>query len=304
MENNVLDNTKVATIDQLRAKAPAIAHDAPAVRMSFFDLQGFELMQRAAKMLASSTLVPPQFQGNIANCVIAMNMAQRMGADPLMVCQNLYVVYGRPGWSAQFLIATFNHCGRFTAVRYEWFGERMKDTWGCRAWATEKDTGEKIVGPDITIKMAKDEEWYDKKGSKWKTIPQLMLMYRAAAWMIRSHAPEIAMGLQTVEELGDTYDATRGEEGDYRVTTEALRSAGDIIDATTGEVGSGAKGEAQKDSPAAGEAPTYAQVRVALESAKTEDARALAIDQIRAVADPAHRDELTKLAKLLADVPQ
>ena len=37
--------------------------------------------------------------------LIAQNMARRMGADLLMVMQNLYVVHGRPGWSAQFLIA-------------------------------------------------------------------------------------------------------------------------------------------------------------------------------------------------------
>jgi hypothetical protein len=194
----------------------------PVVRASFFDLQGFELMQRVAKAFAASTLVPKEYQGNLANCMIAINMAERIGADPMMVMQNLYIVHGRPGWSAQFLIATFNHSGRFSALRYEWIGERGKDSWGCRAWAVEKDTGEKIIGPEITIELAKKEAWYDKAGSKWKTIPQLMLMYRAAAWLIRSHAPEIAMGLQTAEELGDVYDATASGDGTFSVSTDDL----------------------------------------------------------------------------------
>lgn len=212
----------------------------PIVRAGFFDLQGFELMQRVAKAFASSTLVPQAYQNNIPNCMIALNLAQRLRADELMVMQNLYIVHGRPGWSSQFLIATFNQNGRFTAIRYEFFGEKDTDSWGCRAWAIETSTGEKIVGPDITIGLARKEGWYDKSGSKWKTIPQLMLMYRAAGWTIRVYAPEIAMGLPTAEEIGDTYDAQRDAGGGFSVGgVDALREPvgemkqqpGNVIDA-------------------------------------------------------------------------
>lgn len=187
-----------AIVEQPRAAAP--------VRAGFFDLEGFELLQRVAKAFSSSSLVPQQYQNNVANCMIALNLASRLKADELMVMQNLYVVHGRPGWSAKFLIATFNHCGRFTAVKYEFFGTPNTDDWGCRASSTELASGEKIVGPDVTIKMAKDEGWYGKNGSKWKTIPQLMLMYRSAGWMINTAAPEISMGLPTQEELHDVID--------------------------------------------------------------------------------------------------
>ena len=111
-----------------------------------------------------------------------------VGADPLMVMQNLVIVHGKPTWSSQFLIATVNTCGRFTALRYEFFGEPNTDEWGCRAYAIEKSSGEKLVGTDITISIAKTEGWYGKNGSKWKTIPQQMLMYRAGAWWARSYA--------------------------------------------------------------------------------------------------------------------
>lgn len=212
-----------ATVTDLRAAAAHPREAAlPVVRAGFFDLQGFELLQRVAKAFATSNLVPQQYQGNVANCMIALNLASRLKADELMVMQNLYVVHGRPGWSAKFLIATFNHCGRFSAVKYEWIGKQGSDEWGCRAWAIEHATGEKIVGPDITIKMAKSEGWYEKKGSKWQTIPQLMLMYRSAAWMINTAAPEISMGLPTAEELVDTIDMR--PDGTYTVTSEELRS--------------------------------------------------------------------------------
>ena len=183
----------------------------------FSSLQGFELAQRAAKLLAQSSLVPKEYQGNLPNCVIALNMAARMNADPLMVMQNLYIVHGKPGWSSQFLISTFNTSGRFSALRYEWVGEEGKDSWGCRAWAIEKATGEKLVGATVTIELAKREGWYDKNGSKWKTMPQQMLMYRAASWFIRAYAPELAMGMHTAEEIYDIIDLT---QEDYEVKVE------------------------------------------------------------------------------------
>ena len=183
----------------------------PAIRAGFDTVGGFDLIQRTAKLFASSNIVPTQFQGNLPNCVIAVDMALRMGANPLMVCQNLYIVHGRPAWSAQFLIATINQCGRFSAIRYEFQGKPGTDDWGCKAVATELATKEKLEGPLITIGLAKKEGWYGKSGSKWQTMPELMLRYRAAAWFVRAYAPEIAMGLQTAEEVKDTFDLEPAE---------------------------------------------------------------------------------------------
>ena len=182
----------------------------PGVTAGFQSAEGFALLQRMANMFVSSTLVPEQFRGqnNYGNCVIALNMAQRLGADPLMVMQNLYVVYGTPSWSSKFMIAMFNQCGRYESIRYEETGKKGTDTQGVIAWAKEKSTGEVLKGPEVTIKIAKDEGWYGKNGSKWKSMPDQMLRYRAAAWFIRTTAPELAMGLQTVDEVKDTIDVT------------------------------------------------------------------------------------------------
>lgn len=171
---------------------------------------GFELAQRAGKLLAASDLVPQQFRGNLPNCVVALNMAQRLSADPLMVMQNIVIVHGRPTWSSQFLIATLNQSGRYTALRYEFVGEKGKDTYGCFAWAIERDTGDKIEGPTVTLAMAKEEGWSTKNGSKWKTMPDLMLRYRAAAFFVRTNAPEIAMGLPTADEARDVEERDMG----------------------------------------------------------------------------------------------
>lgn len=215
-------STQTTTLSAMRPQQQEVS-TLPTVNVGLTSLQGFELVQRAAKLLASSTLVPKEYQGNIANCVIALNMAARVGADPLMVMQNLVIVHGRPTWSSQFLISTVNTCGRFTALRYEFFGEQNTDSWGCRAWAIEKATGERLVGTDVTIGLAKAEGWHGKNGSKWKTMPQQMLMYRAGSWWTRAYAPELSMGLHTKEEMQDVYDAEKLEDGSYTVNLEGLR---------------------------------------------------------------------------------
>jgi hypothetical protein len=48
----------------------------PQVSVGFNTLQSFELAQRGAKLFAASSLVPKDYQGNIPNCVIALNMAR------------------------------------------------------------------------------------------------------------------------------------------------------------------------------------------------------------------------------------
>lgn len=192
------------------------------IRVGFDSLAGFEALQRMARLFASSSLVPDTYKGNaIGNAAIALDMANRMGANPLMVMQNLYVVYGRPAWSAKFLIATLNQSGRFSALRYRFQGTEGSDDWGCRAYATELSTGEVLEGPLITIGLAKAEGWYGKNGSKWRSMPELMLRYRAAAWFVSAYAPEIAMGLRTEDEERDAVDYVQQTDGSFAPAPEA-----------------------------------------------------------------------------------
>ena len=203
----------------------------PNTNVNLDTVAGFESLQRIAKLFSCSSIVPKQYQGKIADCFIAVDMALRMGANPLMVFQNLYSVHGSPAWSAQFLIATFNKCGRFSSLRYEFQGKEGHDDWGCRAVSTELATKEKLVSPIITIGMAKKEGWYGKTGSKWQTMPEMMLRYRAAAWFVRTYAPEIAMGLQTAEEV---HDATITVNPEITLTIDELQNQ--PVNTETGEV--------------------------------------------------------------------
>ncbi|MBB0023665.1 hypothetical protein [Ralstonia pickettii] len=223
-----------STVTALRAQARQTEDSLPAVTMGFNSLQSFELMQRGAKLLTASDLVPQQFRGNLANCVIALNMANRIGADPLMVMQNLYVVHGSPSWSSKFLIATINTCGRFSSLRYEWRGKKGSKDYGCRAWAIEKATGERLDGIWVDWEMVEAEGWSKKNGSKWKTMADQMFVYRAAAFWQRAYAPELGMGLQTREELDDVVDVH--PDGTYTMTSADLRTAGQFDPAPPADV--------------------------------------------------------------------
>lgn len=176
----------------------------------------FELVQRHAKMLASSSLVPKDFQGNMANCAIGLNIAKRLGADPFMVIQNIDIIHGRPSFRATFLIAMVNASGRFTPLQFRMEGNGA--TRSCVAHCRTKVDGETIEGPEITMAMAKAEGWSTKSGSKWLTMPELMLRYRAAAFFARIYAPDITLGMHTSEEIYDIPHDTRIATG--RVVTE------------------------------------------------------------------------------------
>jgi hypothetical protein len=169
----------------------------------FSGIRAFEDAQRIAKALASSTLIPPQFQGQqgFANCLVALEIAGRMNISPFLCMQHLHIIHGRPSWSSAFIIAMVNGCGRFTPLRFEVSGEG--ESLACYAVATDIKTDQELKGPTITMTMAKKEGWATKSGSKWITMPELMIRYRAAAFWGRLFAGDLLVGLQTQEEVID-----------------------------------------------------------------------------------------------------
>lgn len=171
---------------------------------AFGSLSQFQDAQRMATMLARSSIVPENYRGeaHVGDCLIALDIANRIGVAVLAVMQNLQLVRGRPGWSSQFLISCVNASNRFSPLRYQLTGTRGTDSWGCIAWAFDK-TGERLQSPEVTLRMAKVEGWYFRPGSKWRTLPELMLRYRSATLFTRLYAPELTMGIQTTEEVVD-----------------------------------------------------------------------------------------------------
>lgn len=220
-------------------KELVVAADQPAGgSVSIFaNEKSFVFAQRAAQALASSELVPERYQSAkngtqaVSNAMIAMDMANRVGMNPLMVMQNLYVVYGNPGWSAQYIRAAINSSGKFSIPQYEYTGEEGKDNYTCRCYATYLANGEKIFGPKVSIAMAKAEGWWGKKGSKWPNMTDLMLSNRAVTFFGRTYCPEVLMGMQSSDELVDIHDVNP-IPGQEPMTKTDIKDAivGDAVD--------------------------------------------------------------------------
>lgn len=210
---------------------------------NFFDPVQFETMQRVCKMFANSELVPDMYKAGdknpeakaVANCMIAISMAMRVGADPLMIMQNMIIIYGRPSWSSKFLIATVNTCGRFNPMQYKFTekgalgmvdyveyiwnnqtrskqavtkqfdGKKIMDI-ECTAYTSAKGSDKVLESSPVSVRMAVQEGWYTKNGSKWQTMTKQMLMYRTASFWTNAYAPELSMGMKTEDEFRDIID--------------------------------------------------------------------------------------------------
>jgi hypothetical protein len=228
-----------------------VAQQNTPVVFNFFDAAQFETMQRVCRTFANSDLVPDMYKTSdknpeakaIANCMIAIEMAQRIGASPLMIMQNMVIIYGRPSWSSKFLVATVNTCGRFNPLQYRFTEKGMlgkvdyteyekvwdKTLWNgkggyknnaktvtfdgtkvmdieCVAFTTAKGSDKVLESSPISIRLAIQEGWYTKSGSKWQTMPKQMLMYRAASFWTNAYAPELSMGMKTEDEIRDIVD--------------------------------------------------------------------------------------------------
>lgn len=222
---------------QLRSNAEY--YNSPAGQMQ----RQFETYQRLAKPLSESNFVPAAYKGNIGDCIVAVEMAARLGVFPLTVMQNLCIVKGNPTWKSKFLIGCVNTCGRYTTLDYHigidgkigavnyktWekgkdgknreilkpFDQPGLDNLTCVAFCNEISTGRELTSPAVSLRMAVQEGWYNKDGSKWPTMPELMLRYRAASMWVSTYAPEMAMGFRTEEEQRDILDV------DYEDMTEA-----------------------------------------------------------------------------------
>lgn len=194
----------------------------------FSTMDAFDEGFRIARALASSALVPAAYRGeeNVPNAMIAMDMANRIGVSAIVVMQNLHVIEGRPSWASPFIVSALNSCGLFSPIRYRvvkvgdietsyqaWEGPKgarqqvtkkiRVNEMTCVAYAIEKETGEVLEGPEVSISMAVKEGWYYRAGSKWQTMPDLMIRYRAAAFFGRLYAPHILNGMGTEEEAYD-----------------------------------------------------------------------------------------------------
>jgi hypothetical protein len=95
-----------------------------------------------------------------------------------------------------------NDSGIFGPLNYNISGK--DDDYGCFVSATRRSDGIEVSGSRVTIGIAKAEGWYSKAGSKWKSMPEQMLRYRAAMFFARTECPQVLLGMQSRDEIIDS----------------------------------------------------------------------------------------------------
>lgn len=168
---------------------------------NILDTAKFEQLQRIAKVFAACDLVPDHFKGKLPNCIIATQMALRLGVDPLAFMQNSYIVSGKCGVETKLATSLLNASGLIRGViRYEITGSVQDKTLKCTAACVDRTTGEE-VSHTLDWSDVVANEWNTKPA--WKKDPRLMIQYRAAMRLIRLHYPGVILGLYAKEELED-----------------------------------------------------------------------------------------------------
>jgi len=179
-------------------------------------IKKFELEQRKAMLLTKSMFFPKELQGDIASAVIIKDLSERMGISELEVAQNIYIVYGKPAFSTNFLVARLNESGK---IKGSLVTIMAADKKSAHCEATDAVSGERLVGMTISLDIARAEGWLEKKGSKWQTMPEWMLKKRAQSFFINEFFPEVRFGLKTDDEIIDTeVIGSAGSKADLNAT--------------------------------------------------------------------------------------
>lgn len=229
-ENNTTHNE---ASNELKFEMPATQNEVKPESKSIVEStdqesESWKLAQRKANALSKSDLLPQQYRNNVANCLVAMELANRTGMNELMVMQNLHIIQGKPSWSSTFAIAVINSSKRFrTMLNFKVDG--TGDDLTCTAWAVGHDD-EIYESPKVSMSIAKNEGWLNKSGSKWKTMPELMIRYRAAAFFGRLFCPELLLGMQTDDEVIDvSHVEIKSDELDVEFLRQQFNAVSEFI---------------------------------------------------------------------------
>lgn len=165
--------------------------------------EAFNELYTKATYLAKSDFVPDSYKNKPANCMIALETALRIGTSPLFVMEQLTIVHGKRSWSGQACGMLIESNPKFKDVELVYVGKEGEESWGAYVNATRRDNGKEVKGTTVTMKMAQLEGW--TRNTKWKSMPEQMLAYRAYAFFARVHCAGVLNGFMVEGEPEDAY---------------------------------------------------------------------------------------------------
>lgn len=211
------------------------------------EVKKFELEQRKAKAFVATDFFPAHLrkgdkEATIGAAIIVLDLAQRMNLGALEVAQSIYIIHGKPSFETKFLVARLNSSGllkgRLNTIL-------SPDGQSAHCEAVDAQTGQLLRGTTITMDMARREGWLSKNGSKWQTMPELMMKYRAQSFFINEFFPEVKYGLKTSDEAEDTNEIKEMPKAEQpqnlneflaKATQKKVEPADEIIEAAPLEI--------------------------------------------------------------------
>ena len=163
-----------------------------------------------AKVLAEADLVPEAFRRKPGNILIALDMAADLDISPMAALTGINVIQGKPSPSPELMRALLHRAGHRLRVT-----ENTSTV--CQVELTRADDPEHTHVERFTIDDA--QQAGIAGGANWGKYPARMLLARATGNAVKTHAPDVLLGMTVALDddptmhtpVGPTADLETGE---------------------------------------------------------------------------------------------
>lgn len=152
-----------------------------------------------SEMLASSQMVPKQYQGKPQDIMVCVQWGMELGLAPLQALQNIAVINGKPSVYGDAAMALVQASPLCEGVEEFIEGEGTQNP---VAVCVAHRKGRKPVRSTFSVEDAKRAGLWGKQGP-WQAYPKRMLAMRARGFALRDAFPDVLKGLITAEEAQD-----------------------------------------------------------------------------------------------------
>lgn len=185
------------------------------------DPRSFEQLQKAATIMASGKSTIPDHLRNPGDCLAIIMQSLQWHMNPYSVAQKTFLVQGKLGYEAQLVAAVINSSGMISErFRFDFFGPwekvigkfdirkgdkgeyrvpgwSLKDEEGCGVTVSATLRGESEPRRlDVLLAQART-----RNSTLWADDPKQQLAYLAQKKWARLYAPDVILGVYTVDEL-------------------------------------------------------------------------------------------------------
>ena len=180
-----------------------------------FDPQTLANMQRMAETMAGARItIPKHLAGSPGDCLAIVMQAAQWQMNPFAVAQKTHIVNGALGYEAQLVNAVVSSSPLLSSrISYEWEG----DWTGVNGKADKSDARAVLVSATLRgevrprmLRVSMAQVGEVRNSPLWISDPRQQLAYLATKRWARLHAPDVMLGVYTVDELEESRERAMG----------------------------------------------------------------------------------------------